>query len=55
MIEKRRTCADDGQVGGAMLIDLSKAFNCINHDFLIAKLTAYRFSLESILKFDLKF
>ena len=33
---------------GAILMDLSKAFNTLNYDFLIAKLHAYGFSEESL-------
>ena len=33
---------------GAVLSDLSKAFDCIPHDFLIAKLSAYRLSSDSL-------
>ena len=37
---------DDNFVVGAVLTDLSKAFDCILHDLLIAKLSAYNFSDE---------
>ena len=35
-----KTAVDKGKVFGALLNDLSKAFNCLNYKLLIAKLNA---------------
>ena len=41
MIEKMKTARDNKQFCAAILTNLSKAFDCICHDLLIAKLNAY--------------
>ena len=43
MLERRKKGLDSGKVAGALLTDLSKAFNCLHHELLIAKLQAYGF------------
>ena len=47
MLEKWKKALDSKFAAGAILTDLSKAFDCLNHELLIAKLDAYGFGKES--------
>ena len=45
MTEKWRQCLDKWRwISGALLTDLSKTFDCLLHNLLIAKLAAYGFT-----------
>ena len=48
MIELWRRCLDENKVVGAILMDLSRAFDSLAHDLLIAKLHAYCFSHNAL-------
>ena len=48
MIEKWKKTVDNGGVFGALLTDVSQAFDCIPHDLIIAKLEAYGFHIDEL-------
>ena len=48
MLEKVDLAVDNHETYGAPLTDLSKAFNCLSHNILIAKLHYYGLSSTSL-------
>ena len=48
MIEMWKKALDEKKVAGAVLTDLSKAFDCLSHELLVAKLDAYGFDKSAI-------
>ena len=52
MLEKWRKALDKRNFAGALLTDLSKAFDCLNHELLIAKLDAYGFDHSALAYID---
>ena len=48
MVENCKKALDQGNEHGALLTDLSKAFDCLPHDLIVAELHAYGFSTESL-------
>ena len=48
LIENWKKSLDEKKFVGAVLMDLSKAFDSIPHDLLIAKMCAYGFSVKAV-------
>ena len=48
MLEKWKNFIDKAKVFGALLTDLSKVFDCLSHELIIAKLNVYGFNLPAL-------
>ena len=48
MIEKWKKAVDNGNVFRALVMDLSKAFDCLPHDLMIAQLKSCNFNLTAL-------
>ena len=51
VIENWKKPLDKKKIVGTVSVDLSKAFDSILHDFLIDKMYAYRFSINTVVTF----
>ena len=47
-LEKWRQSLDQGLVFGVLLTDFSKAFDCLSHELLAAKLSAYEVDISAV-------
>ena len=48
MVENYKKALDQANEYGALRTDLSKAFDCLPHDLIVAKLHSYGFSIDSL-------
>ena len=48
MLEKWKSCNDKGKSFGALMVDLSKASECLSHDLIITKLHANGFDKQAL-------
>ena len=52
LTEEWRKQLDNDKIFGALLMDLSKAFECLPHDLHLAKLEAYGFDIDTFKLFQ---
>ena len=48
MLEKWNSATDNKELFGALFTDFSKAFDCLSHELLIAKLNGYGFNMSAL-------
>ena len=48
LLKNWQKCLDKSGVAGTVLMDLSKAYDCLPHDLLLVKLSAYGFDESTI-------
>ena len=48
LLEKWKAAVDKGKAFGNLLTNMSKAFDCLNHELLCAKLNVYGFTLPAL-------
>ena len=48
MLEKWKRSVDEGLDFGAILTDFSKTFDCLDYEFIIAKVNSYGFSWPAL-------
>ena len=48
LINKYCKFLDRGDLSGSLMTEFSKAFDCIDHKLLTAKMLAYRFDIKSL-------